>query len=298
MPEMIATQKAMDAPESASVTVAASQRSSVKATPLQPPTRPVSSSTPWTALMAVAGVVVAALIIIVVVLLVHRQRQSPDHLTKVQVEWKNAIALLVPAATLADASTPQAQALDWLLYRDDTTAMDDPTISLELVIQRYALAVLYLATSGPASWISGSWLRGSECGGTTTGAQPPLPWAGISCHANHTVQALQLGTCMCIFMCDNAEDLLDFLRRSSHAWLHIAMCCHDRTTRIERHSTRRNYALVAFATRHHQARAGSNGDHSHHYWPNESLDSMDCLARGLGRILARTTLRRQQSGRD
>jgi hypothetical protein len=200
MQEMAATKKAMDAPESATVTVAAS-KSSVKTMPL-PPTRPTATTTttPWTTLLAVAGVLVAALIIIVVVLMVHRNQQSQEHLTKVQVEWKNAIASLVPAATLADASTPQAQALDWLLHRD-TTPNDHPTttLSLALVIQRYALAVLYFATSGPASWISGSWLRGSECGTATAGAgatQLPLPWAGVSCHANRTVQALQLGTCV------------------------------------------------------------------------------------------------------
>jgi hypothetical protein len=97
--------------------------------------------------------------------------------------------------------------------RHATTAAVAVRVTTEMILQRYVLAVLYFATSGPvsslsSSWTVSGWLHGPECGGGG-GANDTAPslssWPGVTCHANGTVQMLQFGTDSQRFQCGHAQ---------------------------------------------------------------------------------------------
>jgi hypothetical protein len=51
-----------------------------------------------------------------------------------------------------DETSPQSQALKWLSFEDPVTLPIKDTKASITLIERYALAVLYLTTGGPHQW--------------------------------------------------------------------------------------------------------------------------------------------------
>jgi hypothetical protein len=90
-------------------------------------------------------------------------------------------------AALAMASSPQSQAHAWLTRDDDIWADESIVVTMAMVTQRYALAVVHFATHGPSSWVAqNGWLQGHECSATA--------WVGVSCNRLEQVHTLVLGT--------------------------------------------------------------------------------------------------------
>jgi hypothetical protein len=89
-------------------------------------------------------------------------------------------------AALAMASSPQSQAHAWLTRDDDIWADESIVVTMAMVTQRYALAVVHFATHGPSSWVAQTgWLDGHECSAA---------WMGVSCNRLEQVHTLVLGT--------------------------------------------------------------------------------------------------------
>jgi hypothetical protein len=86
---------------------------------------------------------------------------------------------ITPDLANATSSSPQGMALSWILSDDDT----DPCVDPDSVQRRYALAALFLSTSGK-SWINSTgWLSMEfECS-----------WYGISCSDTGDVERFELG---------------------------------------------------------------------------------------------------------
>lgn len=92
---------------------------------------------------------------------------------------------VTPEPTLLNSVTPQGMAYQWLVSEDPAaaTTLTKPCDHMTQIQQRYALVVLYYATSGD-SWTDNSgWLTlEDEC-----------TWAKVTCHADQpTVSALTL----------------------------------------------------------------------------------------------------------
>jgi hypothetical protein len=83
---------------------------------------------------------------------------------------------------LNDPASPQFSARQWILFGDET----DYEVSVERVIQRYALSSFYFATGGQTSWMNNNWLKGDECGTNNF-------WHGLSCNFGGQVRAIVLG---------------------------------------------------------------------------------------------------------
>jgi len=107
---------------------------------------------------------------------------TPDK-TTIPNAWQRQVDQMIRRVTLNEsvfdvAATPQAMALDWMLYKD----LLDYSIVAERVIQRYALAVFYFATNAGKSWTKDDWLRGDEC--------QDGEWYGLNCDENNKVRAI------------------------------------------------------------------------------------------------------------
>jgi hypothetical protein len=82
-----------------------------------------------------------------------------------------------------EPETPQSLALEWLA-KDDFELWNYPDVTMEQLTQRYALAVLHIATgrwNQRGGWATSSGARITEC-----------IWPGVSCDRNDTVNALAL----------------------------------------------------------------------------------------------------------
>ena len=136
----------------------------------------------------VSIVLVGAVIAVGVV--VSGNKKSNRALTTQQKDLSDIIASISDPATLANSGSAQAKARHWLIHDDDLWANNkgtDMVVTKEMAAQRYALAVLYFATSGPSSWIgNNNWLQGQECNKS---------WTGIRCDTNGNVRSLVLGKC-------------------------------------------------------------------------------------------------------
>jgi hypothetical protein len=87
----------------------------------------------------------------------------------------------------SDPKSPQSQALAWL--KDDTIAMATHT-SPTTVLERYALAVLYFATSGP-NWVLPLLSEEDVCD-WNNGLYAQANRTGVYCSTGGTVDALEL----------------------------------------------------------------------------------------------------------
>jgi len=89
--------------------------------------------------------------------------------------------------TLLEPGTPQNKARNWLLF-EDKMMKTAPISSENGILQRYALACFFFATSGEnrkSSWENNDWLHGPECGG-----ERYTPWNGINCNSDGDVRSL------------------------------------------------------------------------------------------------------------
>jgi hypothetical protein len=94
---------------------------------------------------------------------------------------------VTPESVLLNTVTPQGMAFAWILSEDPaaTTTLEKPCDNIRAIRQRFALAVLYYATSGDSWTDNARWL-------TTADA---CQWAKVMCHADQpTVIALRLCT--------------------------------------------------------------------------------------------------------
>jgi hypothetical protein len=104
--------------------------------------------------------------------------------TKRQQEISDMIRSIADPAKLAIISSTQAEAHAWLTRHDNIWADESIALTMEMVTQRYALAVVYFATNGSSSWVApNGWLQGHEC-----------QWLGVTCNNLEQVHTLVLGT--------------------------------------------------------------------------------------------------------
>jgi hypothetical protein len=100
---------------------------------------------------------------------------------------------ITPEPELLNAVTTQGMAYEWILSEDPAaeTILKKPCDNIEKVQQRYALVVLYYATSGDSWTDNARWLSSEdEC-----------KWAKVTCHADHAViNALFLCTYIPIYV--------------------------------------------------------------------------------------------------
>lgn len=85
--------------------------------------------------------------------------------------------------SLASASSPQHQAMCWLIHQDPKKVSVPMFFNTNKLLQRYALAVLYSATNGSTKWLDKTnWLsKKSEC-----------EWYGIGCNVYGYVTMVDL----------------------------------------------------------------------------------------------------------
>ena len=88
------------------------------------------------------------------------------------------ISKISEAHVLQDTSSPQHQALQWMLH-EDTESYD---LSEERITQRYVLAVFFFATGGYQAWYQSNWLHANECN-----------WHGVGCNEKGEVRTLVSG---------------------------------------------------------------------------------------------------------
>ena len=141
----------------------------------------------WYVLAFISVLLIGAVIAVGVVVTGNKGgNMDKQSLTIRQQELSDIVASISDPATLADSSSPQAQAKNWLVYDDNLWVNETDVVTREMAVQRYVLAAFYFATSGP-SWIGNTWLQGHECNTGNTS------WTGIKCNTNGQVRALALG---------------------------------------------------------------------------------------------------------
>jgi len=79
------------------------------------------------------------------------QRQSEAFYMDRFAAFRPIVGQFSEASTLIQSGTPQAQALDWLVYEDTTIAHEPPFLDETALKERYAMMVLWYATGGE-SW--------------------------------------------------------------------------------------------------------------------------------------------------
>jgi heme/copper-type cytochrome/quinol oxidase subunit 2 len=138
----------------------------------------------------VLGAVVLVALVVVgagVAFAVLRKTSNKDKAVKTtqrQQEISDMIRSIADPAKLAIISSPQAEAHAWLTRHDNIWADESIALTMEMVTQRYALAVVYFATNGSSSWVTpNGWLQGHEC-----------QWLGVTCNNLEQVHTLVLGT--------------------------------------------------------------------------------------------------------
>eukprot|EP00535_Pseudo-nitzschia_heimii_P004663 CAMPEP_0197179136 /NCGR_PEP_ID=MMETSP1423-20130617/4184_1 /TAXON_ID=476441 /ORGANISM="Pseudo-nitzschia heimii, Strain UNC1101" /LENGTH=820 /DNA_ID=CAMNT_0042629007 /DNA_START=257 /DNA_END=2719 /DNA_ORIENTATION=- len=133
--------------------------------------------------------------IIIISIGLARKRISREILTEKQQLIQSILTRVTGEKTLTEPGTGQYRARNWMLFDDKVTnkASANP-IDEEAIIQRFALACVYFATSGndddeSSTWESSNdnWLKGPECGDDRH-----KPWFGIGCNEEGHVRALVL----------------------------------------------------------------------------------------------------------
>jgi hypothetical protein len=101
-----------------------------------------------------------------------------------------------PDALTSPATSPQGKALDWLAYADEAN-LDLTTVRPSVLVERYALAVLYFGTNGPTSWTNryGFLNASSVCSWYEDLGSDS--YNGVSCQDGISVNALRLGKHLC-----------------------------------------------------------------------------------------------------
>jgi hypothetical protein len=138
-------------------------------------------------------VALALILISIIVISVGIANKGPKPgklLTAKQQQIQTIIFRITGEKTLTEAGTAQNRARNWLLY-EDTEVQKAPVQSEEGIIQRFALASFYFATSGESgkksTWTENNWLKGPECGDENHDA-----WFGVNCNSDGDVRALAL----------------------------------------------------------------------------------------------------------
>lgn len=109
-------------------------------------------------------------------------KSTGPELNSRQQAIQSIISGVTPDEILKDPETPQFAARQWLLF-DDANEYD---VSVDRVIQRYALGSFYFATGGQNAWADNNWLQGDECGANNF-------WYGLSCNFSGRVRAIVFG---------------------------------------------------------------------------------------------------------
>jgi len=105
-------------------------------------------------------------------------------LTARQEALHDIITVVSETKALADVTSSQYRAHQWLLYEDPLSLSPTNGIPKERIIQRYALAVFYFATGGGLqSWSINNWMKGDECRDS---------WIGVGCTEDGVVRVLSL----------------------------------------------------------------------------------------------------------
>ena len=111
--------------------------------------------------------------------------QPGDPLTEEQQEIHNILSRVSGEKPLTEQGTPQNDARDWLLYKDNIVWDIE---SEEGIIQRFTLASLYFATGGgDDTWVENNWLIGPECGDENNDV-----WFGVNCNLDGDIRSIVL----------------------------------------------------------------------------------------------------------
>ena len=138
-------------------------------------------------------VALALILISIIVISVGIANKGPKPgkpLTAKQQQIQTILFRITGEKMLTEAGTTQNRARNWLLY-EDKELQNAPVQSEEGIIQRFALASFYFATSGESgkksTWKENNWLKGPECGDENQDA-----WFGVNCNSDGDVRALAL----------------------------------------------------------------------------------------------------------
>ena len=89
------------------------------------------------------------------------------------------LELNISTEAILDPTSPQYQALDWLVH-SDRAKLNVRETEWSILIDRYALAVLFYSTNGPEWTFRGGYLfRKDTCG-----------WGGIVCDVLNSITAI------------------------------------------------------------------------------------------------------------
>jgi hypothetical protein len=134
----------------------------------------------WYILGGVSVLVLAAVVVVAVLVLVG----SNDQMTPQQQKLSEIAKSISSKKDLQNSASPQNMAYNWLIHKD-TFYNNARTITRELAVQRYVLAVFYYATMGDKNWGTASnWLQGNECLDN---------WLGVSCNDQGSIRTLEFG---------------------------------------------------------------------------------------------------------
>ena len=170
------------------------------------------------AMIAVMLCISLVAIVVIIMLLTKGDKKSPELLAPTSAPTLDRISPLVSIleshgvigltnSDQLDLESPQYQALYWLAYKDgnalDTYINND---EVDILIERYALAVLFYSTSGSDNkeWrIDFGWVEDRSSGTKDESTITDVcDWYGVKCHSNETtadttlyshVRALDLG---------------------------------------------------------------------------------------------------------
>lgn len=144
-----------------------------------------------TSKMVWLAAVVASIVLISIGIANQKKARKPGKvLTQKQAQIQGILTRVTGEKTLSEDGTAQNLARNWLLLEDKESKS---TTSEESIIQRFALASFYFATtsgdggSGKNKWEEDNWLKGPECGDEDHAA-----WFGIDCNSDGEVRTLAM----------------------------------------------------------------------------------------------------------
>jgi hypothetical protein len=100
------------------------------------------------------------------------------------------VSTVVESDSLLDESTPQNQALQWLLFTDPMFTADPAALSPvpeNRIKQRFVLATFFYSVNGTSWNQDHNWLVSNECLSTF--------WRGVDCNDDDEVRTIALGKC-------------------------------------------------------------------------------------------------------
>lgn len=108
--------------------------------------------------------------------------------TAFKIQLQSVLSEVVRSSVLSEASSPQAQAIKWLVFEDRMLTMEDLTMEADggdpfKVYQRYALTALFFATNGEL-WEGTPW--------TDNILVPTCSFEGVDCDEKNQVVVLDL----------------------------------------------------------------------------------------------------------